>query len=881
MAFERIGIGAIITFDEKGATGAMGKARASVEKVVGAIKKIPAALTKVGNVSMQVFRTMSTGAARVGSGFGRMQGGIMSAALGMGLLTVGVFAAGKQYADFEQQMSATQSVTDFSKGSIEELTAEAKRLGATSAFTATQASQGMENLGRAGFKASEQIAATGNVLNLAAADSIELSTAADVTAQVLRGMGMAAIESGRVVDVLASASANSNTNVIALGESFKMASSVAVQMNIPIEETAAILGTMSDAGLRGTMAGTAFTNMMNKLSKPTERGAELMKKYGVSVKGFIDPATGLKRIDFPGTITTITAALKKIDDPLKRGAVAMEIFGLRGNKAANAFVVKGSKGLIELTQTMKSAEGTAKRMADMRLDNFHGQITLLKSAVEGFNIELMGGTMVPLKDILKESIIPGVQALTGAFQMLNAAVGPDDIDEAKKKYGATTVAVIIGIKNALTFLKDGFDSIVGSIKRVAGELESRFGPDMISKVVKFATIFAFVAAAVVPVILAIVTVGFVIGGLVAVVTGFATVLSGLFAPVLIIVGALGLAYLALRQDNESLLETATRVWAGIKMWALDAWENAVKPFWEGVKEATNVIWPKLANMITEAFAAIKTAIVDVFNVFGIGTSETETDWKSVGETVVNVIAVIIGTIVTLIKMVFMVGAFILKAARQAFFAITDFIIQPFVDVFNLLADIGGAFGSIFGGNIKKGLMELGNAILKFIAAPIRMVLRQMVRLADALGAADLIPQGLRDFMNQGTITLTGVDKAPRVSGGKPGAPELKRKPEIITEQKSQNITEEARLTADITDAASEKAAKLNTDAMKEMGDKVTAAANKQPCIDNTTSITLDGAEVAKSTSRHESELKDRAGFKATPYQRRMAIEQGAMSPART
>jgi TP901 family phage tail tape measure protein len=877
--FERIGIGAILTFDEKAATAAMGRARVAVEKVKTVASQVPAVLNKIGSTSMRVFRTMQQGAVQVGAGFGKMRQGIMSAALGLGAITLGVGAAGKMFADFEQQMSVVKSVTNFTGASFEQLSSKAKELGATTAFTATEAAQGMEYLGRAGFTAGEQIDASRHALNLAAADSIELGTSADIMAQVIRGMALSAEkDSQRVADVLAKTSASANTNVISLGESFKYASATAMQMDISLEETAAILATMSDAGLRGTLAGTSFTNMMIKLSKPSEKAQDLLKQLNIDIVRFTDK-TGKIKIDFPKTIESISKGLQKIEDPLERAGASAELFGLRGQKAANAFAVAGATKLTGLTESLMAAEGHAQQMADTRLDNFHGQITLLKSAVEGFAIELFGVVMSPLTGILKNDIIPGVMTLVGAFQALNAATTEEDVQKAQEKFGETTVAIVVGIKNGVQAVKDAFDFIVKKVKEWGAAIDQRFGPDTISKVVKWVTVFALIAAAVVPIILALITVGFVISGLVSIISGVASVISGAFYPVLVIAAILGVAFLMLREENESFMETARRVWGNIKVWALDVYHNAILPFWAGVKEAYELLWPELQNTITEAFAVIKEAILHVYGIFSDGTEGVATDWRGAGHTVVAVLAAVIDTIVTTIKWIVLIATTAIRVGRQVFFAIVDTIISPFYMVYNAISDVLTAIGMIFSGDVVGGLKLFGTAVLNFMLAPLRYVMRQLVRLSDMLDE-DIVPQAIRDFANEGTISIQQLDMAPMHTQGKRGMVPFLEKKEAVADAAAEVKTEEQNLLDDILAKGQAAAADGIGAKLDDQTKALTDAMADQPCIDNTTTVNLDGSEVARAHSRHQQELKDRAGFKATPYQRRMAAEHGATNLSR-
>ncbi|KKN30256.1 hypothetical protein LCGC14_0835710, partial [marine sediment metagenome] len=244
MAFERIGVGGFLSFNEKAGIASMNRAKAAF---VGLRKSAVSAGKGISKIGAGV---RAAGIASLGA----------TAGLGVGL----AIAAG-----FEKQMSAVGAITRSNTEDMTRLTDEARRQGIVSVFSATESAEAMEFLGRAGFDTSQVIEGLGGVMAAAAAEGIGLADSADIIARVVKSMGLEIDRASNVADILALTSAKSNTNILALGESFKLGAPAAKQMGISVEETAAVFGKLADAGLRGSIGGTAFTNMLNKIAKPS------------------------------------------------------------------------------------------------------------------------------------------------------------------------------------------------------------------------------------------------------------------------------------------------------------------------------------------------------------------------------------------------------------------------------------------------------------------------------------------------------------------------------------------------------------------------------------------------------------------------------------
>jgi len=436
MAFERVGLGGLLTFNSKQAEGSM-------KRLSKNFKSLRAS-------------TFSTTAAF--DGFARRA---TLATAAVGALAIGLGA--RQFIKFEQQMSAVSAVTQATKPDFEALQAEAKRLGATTAFSATQAAQGMENLGRAGFTTEQIIEATGSSLALAAADGIDLATAADISAVALKSMGLQASQAGRVADVLAATSAKANTNVTLLGESFKIGAPAATLLGLELEETAAIFGKLSDAGLKGTLAGTAFSNFVTKIAKPTSKGRKFIDKFGLSLTEVGEDGT--KQIKKISTIVEeFGSVLNRIEDPAERTAISMELFGIRGVRAFSALQKQGKPALDALEQSLQNAQGTAQRMAETRLDNVAGQLTLLKSAAEGLAIEFFGAFAGDTSAGIK-SFTTLIQNTVAAMQALSSETGVTTAN-LKLRFGESAASVAMSLMTTIDAVKGFFKGIKQGISTV-------------------------------------------------------------------------------------------------------------------------------------------------------------------------------------------------------------------------------------------------------------------------------------------------------------------------------------------------------------------------------------------------------------------------------
>jgi TP901 family phage tail tape measure protein len=303
-------------------------------------------------------------------------------------------------ANFSQAMSTVKAVSGATADEFAELRDVARDLGATTRFSATQAAEGMVLLARAGFEVAETMEATGDVLLLAQAGGLDLASAADVAASTLRGFRLETDQASRVADVLAAAANSANTNVAELGEALKLVAPISAGLGVSLEETTAAINTLSDAGLKGTLAGTGLRRVLAELESPSQRTQKIFRQLGIEAEDVRISQVGL------------TQALKTLAEAGVDTGLALEIFQQRGGPAfevlANAIPkVEG------MTERLRESEGTARRVAEIMDDNLNGALLRVRSAIEAVLLSIGDADTAMGKVLVKavNSLATGIRFL--------------------------------------------------------------------------------------------------------------------------------------------------------------------------------------------------------------------------------------------------------------------------------------------------------------------------------------------------------------------------------------------------------------------------------------------------------------------------------------
>lgn len=356
-------------------------------------------------------------------------------------------------ADFEQAMSSVEAIAQASAQEMQALTDRAKELGATTKFTAKESADAMGYMAMAGWNASEMLSGMDGVLNLAAASGEDLAMVSDIVTDSLSAFGLTAADTAHFADVLASAAANSNTNVAIMGETFKTSASVAGALGFSIEDVAAAMGLMANAGVKGSVAGTALRNTFNGLLKGATLTANAFGDYEYSAVR----ADGTMK-SFRDTLDELRSVFDQMTEA-ERVQNAVQLTGLRGYNGLLAILNATDESYYSLRKSIDNCTGSAERMAKVKLDNLNGDITIMNSAMEAlqttigeqFNPELRTLTQLAtnalsgINGFIQDSpvLAKGIMTAAGAFTALGTAIV--GVNAALKIFKALNIAALFTV----------------------------------------------------------------------------------------------------------------------------------------------------------------------------------------------------------------------------------------------------------------------------------------------------------------------------------------------------------------------------------------------------------------------------------------------------
>lgn len=356
----------------------------------------------------------------------------------IGIGTAAVIAG----SNFESAMSEVAAISGATGKEFDALRDQAKDLGATTMFSASEAAAGMGFLARAGFETTDILGAMPGLLDLAAAGNVDLASAADIASNIMSGFALSASEASSVSDVLAKAAASSNTNVEQLGTAMSFAAPIAKGLGLSIEETSAAIGIFSDAGIQGSRAGTALRGGLTRLTKPSKEAQELMEELGFSAFDTSGQFIGLE-----GVVGKLESATANMTQEQRAQALAT-IFGQEAMSAWSALVDSGTDTLSGLTGELKNSEGFAAETAATMQDNLGGSLKELTSALEGAAIEL------------SEVLIPAIKGIT---EFITGAVRAFSNLDSRTKTIIVVVAGLVAAIGPLLLILGGLFSAISTI----------------------------------------------------------------------------------------------------------------------------------------------------------------------------------------------------------------------------------------------------------------------------------------------------------------------------------------------------------------------------------------------------------------------------------
>ena len=478
----------------------------------------------------------------------------------------------------------------------------AKQMGSETAFSASECADAMNYLALAGYDTQEIYDTLPTVLNLAAAGGIDLASASDMVTDAMSALGMETSEADTMVAQMAKTASSTNTSVAQLGEGILTIGATARTVKGGTAELNTALGILANNGIKGAEGGTHLRNVILSLQNPTDKAASQMEALGVSV---YDSEGNMRSLN--DILGDLNASMDGMTSQEKANIIS-QIFNKTDLSAVNALLANTGDTWDELQQSIVNSGGAAQQMADTQLDNLSGQLTLLKSALEGLAISF-GEILIPMVRSAVEKIQAFVDKLNG-------------MSDAQKE----TILKIAALAAA-----------IGPLLIVLGKTISTVGTTMKT----FSSLTKGVAK-----------LGVKIAGSSGSITSLGSALGAVAGPVLAvvaIVATLVAAFKHLWDTNEEFRAAITGIWEGIKTkfeefgQAITERLNALGFDFQNIVEVLKSIWDGFCSMLAPVFEAafslistvlgtVLDVIVGILDVFiGLFTGNWSQMWNGITE----------------------------------------------------------------------------------------------------------------------------------------------------------------------------------------------------------------------------------------------------------
>ena len=522
-------------------------------------------------------------------------------------------AAVKTTSDFDTAMSQVQATMGVTKDAMSEvdgqsvntmdtLRALAKEMGAKTAFSASECAEALNYLALAGYNTQQMCDTLPTVLNLAAAGDIDLASASDMVTDAMSALGMGTDEATTMVDQMSKTASTTNTSVAQLGEGILTIGATAKSIKGGTAELNTALGILANNGIKGAEGGTHLRNVILSLQNPTDGAAKVMKELGVET---YDSEGNMRSLnDILGDLNTSMDGMTSAE----KSNIIGTIFNKTDLASVNSLLANTGENWNSLQQGITDSAGAAQQMADTQLDNLSGQITILKSAVEGLAISFGEALMPTIRNIVAK-----IQSFVDWLNSLNE----------EQRNTIIKVGALVAALGPFLIIVGKTISTVGSAMKGFSSLAKTIG-----------------------------TLGAKMAGSTGSVTGLASAIGAVAGPVLAVVAVIGVlvaAFVTLWNTNEEFRNTMTAIWDGIV--------SKVQEFVDGIKarfdalgidfsaiaETLKTIWMGFCDLLAPVFEAafsvistvlgtvldVITGILDVF--IGLFTGNWDQLWQGVKE----------------------------------------------------------------------------------------------------------------------------------------------------------------------------------------------------------------------------------------------------------
>lgn len=338
----------------------------------GLTKTVTAPIAGVGIAAVKTAADFEAGMSNVGAIIGKVSKNDIPEA---------VKAAKELNLSFEKGSNPTKTAMNILK-------AQAKELGATTAWSAKEVAEAMQYTGMAGWTAADNVRGLKGILDLASASGTDLARTSDIMTDAISAFGYKASDSAKFADTMTKACTSANVSVETLGESYKYCGAISGTMGYSIEEVTTSLAAMGNMGIKGSQAGTTLKNAISNMAAPTKNMKAAMDDLKISITNQ-DGSTK----SWGDVIKNLQSSFKGLTQD-QQAAYAKQLFGKESMAGMLAIINTSTKDYNALSEAIKNSGGAADQAAKTQLDNLKGQITLLKSALEGAAITI-GSKLTP------------------------------------------------------------------------------------------------------------------------------------------------------------------------------------------------------------------------------------------------------------------------------------------------------------------------------------------------------------------------------------------------------------------------------------------------------------------------------------------------------
>lgn len=353
-------------------------------------------------------------------------GDAMTAGVTVPLVAIGA-ASAKTAIDFESSMSRVSGALNDPSANMQDLRQLALDMGSQTIFSASEAGAAMEELAKGGLTAADiKGGALKTTMDLAAAGSLQLADAANVTVQAMGAFGLSADQTGEAANALAGAAAASSADVSDLTQGLSQVSAQAHSAGWSIQDTAAVLGAFADAGIKGSDAGTSLKTMLQRLSAPTDAAASQMEALGINTRD-----SNGNMLDAASIAGELQAKLGGLDSATRDAAI-QTIFGADASRAALVMMNQGTEGIQRYTAATND-QTAAQRLADSQMGDTQRSIEEMNGAIETASIQVGGALAPAVTDVANavggaaesfSQMDEGTQQAVVGFGLVSAAAGP-------------------------------------------------------------------------------------------------------------------------------------------------------------------------------------------------------------------------------------------------------------------------------------------------------------------------------------------------------------------------------------------------------------------------------------------------------------------------